>query len=157
MRIRRIAPDLWVGISHAWQTTLTVYGTRSQIVIDSKKQLEVVEEPARESSATTNNTPKDFEKQSPAPSTTPGSDADSLQALRKEIANLQVTNQVKALMVEQLQKDREHSDAERRQYIEELMNTTRKLGEMEAKLQQLEGAARAGQTTNAASATAPPP
>jgi glyoxylase-like metal-dependent hydrolase (beta-lactamase superfamily II) len=34
MRIRRIAPDVWVGISAAWQTTMTVYGTRGRVVID---------------------------------------------------------------------------------------------------------------------------
>ena len=34
MRVRRIAPEVWVGISSAWQTTHTVCGAHGALVID---------------------------------------------------------------------------------------------------------------------------
>jgi glyoxylase-like metal-dependent hydrolase (beta-lactamase superfamily II) len=34
MHLRRVAPEIWVGISHTWQTTHTVCGTAAALVID---------------------------------------------------------------------------------------------------------------------------
>jgi len=132
---------------------ITEYQGKPQIVIDGRKQLEIVAEPSAESSGPAGSTPKDSEKQAPAPPTSPGTDTESALALRQQLANLQVTNQIKELIVEQLQKDREHFDQERHRYIEDLMNANRKVGELETKLQQAEEPARGDRNTNAAPAT----
>ena len=134
---------------------ITEYQGKPQIVIDGKNQLEVVTELGAESSESAGNAPKDSERQEPALPATPGGNVEKALALRQEIANLQITNQAKDLLLERLQKDREHFDLERHQYVEQLMNFSREVGDLETKLQQVEGPARSDRNTNAGPATTP--
>jgi len=64
-----------------------------------------------------------------------------VEELQKQIRDLEITNRVKDMFVVQLQKDREHFELERKDYIEQLMSFNRKVGELETKLLQIESSA----------------
>jgi len=64
-------------------------------------------------------------------------DLDDMKASRQEIMDLKITNRAKDMFIEQLQKEREGFAAERAGYVEKLMGFNRKVGELEAVLQQL--------------------
>jgi len=57
--------------------------------------------------------------------------------LRKENMDLKIANRGKDYFIEQLQKERESFADERKDYMEKLMGFNRKVGELEAALQQL--------------------
>jgi hypothetical protein len=107
------------------------YNDQPQIVIDSKEQLEVVEEPSAVPSEIVGSTGKDSVKSESPPTAATQTNLENADAVRQEIANMQVTNRAKDLFIEQLQKDREH-------YVEQLMEFNRKFGELETKLLQLQ-------------------
>ena len=64
-------------------------------------------------------------------------DGEEVKSLRQEIMDLKITNRAKDMFIEQMQKERESFAAERAGYVEQLMAFNRKVGEMEAALQQL--------------------
>jgi hypothetical protein len=82
---------------------ITEYQGKPQIVIDGKRQLEVVAEPGVESSEPAGSALKDSARQDPALPATSGGNGENARALRQEIANLQIINQVKDLLLEHLQ------------------------------------------------------
>ena len=110
---------------------ITQYNDQPQIVIDGKEQLEVVEEPSAVPSEIVGGAGKDSGMPEPPPSAATQTNLGNAEAIRQEIANMQVTNRAKDLFIEQLQKDREH-------YVEQLMDFNRKFGELETKLLQLQ-------------------
>ena len=59
--------------------------------------------------------------------------------MKQEIMDLKITNRGKDYFIEQLQKDREALVTERKEYIAQLVNVSRQVGELEAKLMQLAG------------------
>jgi len=54
--------------------------------------------------------------------------------LRREMVDLQIANRVKDMFIERLQKDREHFDEEREDYVEKLMMFNRRVGQLETRL-----------------------
>lgn len=60
--------------------------------------------------------------------------------LEKEVLDLKITNRAKDFYIEQLKQEREIFGQERQQYVEKLMSFNRKVGQLEAKLLQIEGA-----------------
>jgi len=62
--------------------------------------------------------------------------------LLKEILDLKITNRAKDMHIERLYKDREAFDAERKGYIDQLVSGSRRIGELETRLLQLEGPKR---------------
>ncbi len=66
------------------------------------------------------------------------SDSDRSRELEKENLDLKITNRGKDFFIEQLQKERESFARERENYVEKLMSFNRQVGELEAKLHQLD-------------------
>lgn len=64
-------------------------------------------------------------------------EAGEVKSFGQEIMDLKITNRAKDMFIEQLQKEREGFATERASYIEKLMGFNRKVGELEAALQQL--------------------
>ena len=64
--------------------------------------------------------------------------SEDLRTLKQEILDLKITNKGKDYFIEQLQKERESFNRERQEYVEKLMNFNRQVGELEAKVFQLE-------------------
>jgi len=62
-------------------------------------------------------------------------DTERVRELEKEVLDLKITNRGKDFFIEQLQKEREHFATERRHYVDELITSNRKLGELETRLQ----------------------
>lgn len=54
--------------------------------------------------------------------------------LRREMVDLQIANRAKDMFIERLQKDREHFDEEREDYVEKLMMFNRRVGQLETRL-----------------------
>src|SRR6185295_11872440 len=105
-------------------------------------ELAIAEEKAKaskriESSESDGNVPKGAERSN---DTAPisGGDEDTIKKLQQENFDLKITNRGKDFFIEQLQKEREGFASERRGYVEQLMTFNRKVGELEAKLLQLE-------------------
>jgi len=83
----------------------------------------------------------------------PESAPEEVKSFRQEIMDLKITNRAKDMFIEQLQKEREGFTAERAGYVEKLMGFNRKVGELEAALQQL-GSGRPAQPGDAGQAPA---
>jgi hypothetical protein len=75
-------------------------------------------------------------------------DPEDGKSFRQEIMDLKITNRAKDMFIEQLQKEREGFAQERAGYVERLMGFNRKVGELEAALQQL-GSGRTGKPADA--------
>lgn len=71
---------------------------------------------------------------------------DQVYELEQEIMDLKITNRVKDYQIDQLKQDRETFAAERQEYVTKLMSFSRKLGELETKLLQLESPSRSSST-----------
>jgi len=82
--------------------------------------------------------PKDSERRERTTTQPSEDDSEEVEELQKQIRDLEITNRVKDMFVAQLQKDREHFELERKDYIEQLMSFNRKVGELETKLLQIE-------------------
>ena len=67
------------------------------------------------------------------------SESKHIRDLEREVMDLQITNRVKEGLLEQLQNERKEFSQERQGYIEALVKSERHVGELEAKLLQLEG------------------
>jgi hypothetical protein len=69
-----------------------------------------------------------------------GSEADSgrVRMLEQEVMDLKITNKGKDYFIEQLQKERTDFEHERQDYVEKLVSASRKVGELETRLLQLE-------------------
>lgn len=65
-----------------------------------------------------------------------------LKDLEREVMDLKITNKAKDYFLEELQKDRERFVIERGQYVERLIESNRKVGELETKLLQLNSSPR---------------
>jgi hypothetical protein len=64
-------------------------------------------------------------------------EVDRIRELEREVLDLKIANRGKDYFIEELRKDREDFTAERRDYVEKLMASNRKVGELETKLLQL--------------------
>src|SRR6266404_4795003 len=73
---------------------------------------------------------------SPAGAEAPGNN--EVTALEQEILDLKIMNRGKDYFIGELRKEREVFGEERQRYIEELMRSNRRLGELEMKLNQIE-------------------
>jgi hypothetical protein len=58
--------------------------------------------------------------------------------LRLEIRDLQITNRAKDMFIERLEQEQTHFEEERRDYIQQLITSNRKVGELETRLLALE-------------------
>ncbi|MBM3836252.1 MAG: hypothetical protein FJ403_23960 [Verrucomicrobia bacterium] len=65
-------------------------------------------------------------------------DAPEVDELKKEIIDLKIANRAKDHFIEQLKADRESFVAEGKEYVERLMTFTRRVGELETQLLQLQ-------------------
>ena len=65
-----------------------------------------------------------------------------IKELEKDVLDLKITNRGKDYFIEQLQKERNRFDEERKDYVEKLMFSNRKVGELETKLLQIESRSR---------------
>jgi len=116
-------------------------------------ELAIQEEKAKairtpDSSEAVGRIPKDSEafgnipKGSERPSATAGEMADGdggrIRELEKEVMDLKITNRGKDYFIEQLQNERKDFAEERKGYVDELMKSQKQVGELEAKLLQLE-------------------
>ena len=84
--------------------------------------------------------PNNSEKPEKTPKPASETAETTIRELEKEVTDLKITNRGKDYFIEQLQKEREAFAQERKGYVEELMTSHRKLGELETKLLQLESA-----------------
>jgi hypothetical protein len=66
-------------------------------------------------------------------------DRGRIHELEHEVLELKILNKGKDYFVERLQKEREAFANERREYVDHLIASNRKIGELETKLLQLEG------------------
>ena len=57
--------------------------------------------------------------------------------LEKDLLDLKITNRGKDYFIEQLQKERDRFDDERKDYVEKLIVSSRRVEELETRLQQL--------------------
>lgn len=115
---------------------------RKYFVSAQSVDLAIQEEKAK--AAKTSEAPEPAEsvpKGSEAPHKAPLSDADSghIREVEKELMDLKITNRGKDYFIEQLQKEREGFSQERQNYIQQLIASNRKVGELETKLLQLQG------------------
>jgi len=86
------------------------------------------------------------EKNVTADSKAPGVDVSSreevgdneVRTLHQEIVDLKIANRVKDKFIEVLQSESEKFGDERQRYINELMRSSRQIGELETKLRQIE-------------------
>jgi len=78
--------------------------------------------------------PKDSERRFESTTTHSSSKEREIKSLEQEIMDLKITNKGKDYFIEQLRKEREGFDIERKEYVEKLMNFNRKVGELETKL-----------------------
>jgi hypothetical protein len=78
--------------------------------------------------------------------------SDEVKTLKQEILDLKITNRAKDMFIEELQKEREGFAIERQGYVDKLIASNRRVGELETKLMQLS----APTETLAKSATAEP-
>lgn len=74
--------------------------------------------------------------QSPPPADESSADSDEL---KKQVFDLNITNRAKDLYIERLHKERDAFAAERKEYIDQLLSVTHRVGELETRLLQLEG------------------
>ena len=81
--------------------------------------------------------PKTSETNSESLNNQPNGDRDRMKDLEREVMDLKITNKAKDFFIEEMQKDRERFTIERGQYVERLIQTNRKVGELETKLLQL--------------------
>jgi len=82
--------------------------------------------------------PKPSEKPKDRSERESASESKAEEELRKEILDLKITNRAKDMHIERLYKDREAFEVERKSYIEQLVSGSRRLGELETRLLQLE-------------------
>jgi hypothetical protein len=78
------------------------------------------------------------------PNSPPGAEApgnNKVTALEQEILDLKIMNRGKDYFIGELRKEREAFGEERQRYVEELMRSNRRLGELETKLNQIEAPA----------------
>ena len=74
----------------------------------------------------------------------PSDDDYEIRALRQENLDLKITNRGKDYFIEQLQKERQSFAEERKEYVEQLIESNRRAGELETKLLQLTTPSHAG-------------
>lgn len=100
---------------------------------------ESVDAAIREELAREKNKPADSESE---PNTNKTNHAevggDDLSALRHEIVDLKIANRVKDQLIEHFQTEREKFGEERQRYVDRLIDSSRRLGELETKLRQIE-------------------
>ena len=65
-------------------------------------------------------------------------DSEGNSELKKQVRDLEITNRAKDLYIDRLDKERGQFDRERQEYVKQLVNFSHKVGELEAKLLQLE-------------------
>jgi hypothetical protein len=75
-------------------------------------------------------------------------DTGKLKTLEAELLDLKITNRAKDFYINQLKEEREGFAVERQEYVTQLMNFNRKVGELETKLLQIEGPSDNRQTAD---------
>ncbi len=118
--------------------TATLQGTQFEI---SRKNCRVPLVPLakvaklNEASAPVGSVPKDSEGQDKRPDTGSANKTDRVCEMEQEILDLKITNRAKDQVID-------HFRAERKQIIDQLLNASRRVGELETKLLQLDGPSR---------------
>ena len=116
---------------------------RKYFISPQSVELAIQEEKAKAAKGAETSTPADAiphvsEAPQKQPDKTPDADADTIRVSEKEVMDLKITNRAKDYFIEQLQKEREGFTREREKYVEQLIASNRKLGELETRLLQLE-------------------
>lgn len=83
--------------------------------------------------------PQDSEHDLKSPTEDSEAKTDSARELEREVIDLKIANRSKDYFIELLQKEREEFSVERQGYVEKLIESNRKVGELETRLLQLEG------------------
>jgi hypothetical protein len=116
---------------------------RRYFITAQSAQLAIEEEKAKvakggDVSEPVGSVPHDAERPQKAVESVSEADAGRMKTLALEIMDLKITNRGKDYFIEQLQKEREGFAEERQGYVQQLINSNRKIGELETKLLQLE-------------------
>lgn len=83
--------------------------------------------------------PKGSEKPKPKASWENGEDPDRIKQLEREVVDLKILNQGKDYFIDLMKKERDGFSQDRQKYIDQLVASNRKVGELETRLLQLEG------------------
>lgn len=107
----------------------------------------IAEEKARaakttEASESVGNIPQDAERHAKRSTSHAEAESDQVRELEHKVKDLEINNRVKDRYIEKLKEDSEGFAMERQRYVAELMSSSRKLGELETKLLQIESPSR---------------
>jgi hypothetical protein len=78
----------------------------------------------------------------PSAITEPPADAGKLKALEAEVYDLKITNRAKDYFIEQMKGERESFAEERKEFVTQLVSASRRVGELESQLLQIESPPR---------------
>jgi hypothetical protein len=109
--------------------------SKAMKISDMQSTLDIPAKPS-ESSAPIQNHSEPVQQSKPSPSVT-DENAKRIKDLEQEVMDLKITNRGKDYFIEQLTNDRKNFTEERQTFVDKLITFTRKVGELETKLQQL--------------------
>lgn len=89
------------------------------------------------SSETFGNVPQQEESTGSEKAFTGESDPSTIRELEKEVMDLKITNRAKDFFIQQLQEERKAFAVERKDYVEQLISSNRRVGELETHLKQI--------------------
>jgi hypothetical protein len=119
---------------------------RKYFISPQSAELAIKEEQAKaargsETSESVERIPNVAERGSDTSESTTHDEDESIKTLRREVMDLKITNRAKEIHIEQLQKERER-------FLEKLISSSHRVGELEARLLQLEAPRNTGDDTS---------